>query len=355
MKDSMKRLNLILVLMVTLFAVGCTGTETESNNTGEEGGARMPGKEIGQMTAGDQGFCLAQEGNEDCYKEVGKVYLIKRTNKALTATPFEQELANHPENWVSLSEMTPMGRESYQIFQDGENLIIRGKNNEIKTQADKGVLFYVDEKGQTSLMKAGKKDLPLHRLTLRDGMLFEDDFAFGQNYLFSTTPVRKQASAALYISLAQGDTESRIIPNDTGTEIIVEDILRALSCCDAVQAEDCCEGKGGDGKAITRYDTPKVYEAADIEGLVEMSKTFPIESISKAMSGGSWKTIMTLSAADVCLYRYASYLIIVDCITGEIWCMDSSACTILLQSDASGNIQVMVEEDCTAFDSMTPC
>lgn len=340
----MKRLNLILIIVGCLFEVACSGP---AGDTGRFEGTKV--------TIEKGGICLTSERLEDCNRSTERVYWLHGGRKGLKMETFLEETTNRPVNWVSYKTSDPIKEGVYSLEDKNGRLVMEMGREKIETATEQGILFYLDRKGQVSIMKLQKKDVPLHKIQLKEKQIFQDGISFGNKMLIGTAPVIEQMSRKSIQVIVQGDINSRIIPNDTGTEIILEDILRALNCCDAAEDLDCCEGGGGKGKGVTIEKEPKSYRALDIPRLKEMSEMHPVQAMASTIISGSWKTILTVEAANVCLYRSGPYLIIIDCISGDIWCLDSDECIILLQSNAEGEIAVMVKEECTAFDNIVPC
>ncbi len=347
----MKQQNLILALVMfgALFGLRCTGPVEESQRFG---GERFEGD---KLTIEKGGFCLTTNRTEDCNRTKEKVYWLHTAGGELKMESSDQEAVNLPQNWVSIKRTPAIEAGVYNLQRRGGKLLLETGKEKIEFSGKKGLFFYLDQQGQVSIMKSGNENVPLHRIVLKDKMLIEDQVLYGNKMLLATAPVFEKSQEKTVQVIVQGDIDSRIIPNDTGTEIILEDILRALNCCDVAKDLDCCEGGGGSGKAVAIAPDPKSRKASDIPQLEEMSKGFPVMAMSSTIITGSWKTILTVEAADACLYRSGPYLIIIDCLTGEVWCLDSDECIILLESNAEGEIAIMVKEECTAFDSITPC
>lgn len=338
----MKRISLTLVLAAWI-CFGCSGPISE-------GGSES------YLTIEKGGICLKNDRTEDCNRSTESVYWLHGGKQGLVMEQFTSELTNQPANWVGHKASKPLQEGKYKLTNERGTFILEGNGVKRKIDGKNGAMLYVDQKGRVSFMEKDQRaSAPLHKIQLREKVLHQDKIPFGQRMLIGNYPVLKKAAELAMITVVQGDERSRIIPNDTGTEIILEDILRAINCCSTAGDLDCCDSGGGKGRGVQLALKPELTLAADIPNLKEMGSYFPEPAMATTIITGSWKTVMTLVAADVCLYRSGPYLIIIDCLTGEIWCLDSDECIILLESNAEGEIQVMVKEECHAFDGIAPC
>lgn len=321
--------------------------------TGCEG--QRPGQKSGaSLTVAERSICLKKGPQENCKQGVNRVFRLSAEKGRLRLQGFEMEIVNHPGNWVSFGDGKKLSKGKYKVKMEGGSILMEGESGKFKSPRNVGFLVQFHPKRGAKIFQPKKQEVPLHKIDFGKRRIAMDGIDYGSALLMTSMPIKDKSGSSVMMSVVLGDEESRIRMNDTGTEIILDDVFRALNCCEYAKKLKCCDG-GGTGKSLIIPAQPMIQPPASMAAIQKMGNYFPEPQMASSIISGSWKTIMTIVAADVCLYRSGGNLIIYDCATGDVYCLDSSECIILLESNEEGEIAVMVKEECDVFDSLEPC
>lgn len=337
------KIHLLVVFILGLFAL--TSCETTSS----------------KLVVESQRICLNSDSTKSCQStEKSSVWLHLERGKIVLDT-LNQNLPTNPVVWRQFGEPMTIKDGEFIVTRRRDTLTMINPNLTLTGNAQLGFVFTLNSEGEVIVFTAQTPDCFRVELAFEEGGITRNGASMGTAMTIRSEVLQlDDDQTAIIEKIVEGDIAARTMANDTGTEVVIVDGFKTNDnsiCCDYASADCCGEGRSRGGNA--RQDATELSEP-DLQNIIDKSYATlfgngSLSGINMPRNSSAWKTLLNLDSSKICAYEYCHYLVVVNCETGEIWCYDTTECTIMIRLNPDGTVSIQVPNDCAAFDNQQAC